>query len=106
MILIGLGSKAHQGKDMVASFWKEAIPELHRYSFARALKEYCRDNHDMLLPQWQLHHQTKSRPFCKDDPIYGYSAILQWYAAKAREGNANIWIEKVAAQLKADSPAI
>ena len=106
MILIGIGSKARQGKDIVASVWKEAIPELKKYSFAEEIKLYCRDHHDQLLPEWQRHHQTKHMPFFKEDSIYNYPAILQWYGKWAQDKDENVWIRKVAEKLAADSPPI
>ena len=107
MILIGLGSKARQGKDYVANYMKETIPGIKLYSYAKMLKEYCRDHHDELLPQWQLFQQTKLMPFHKDDPIYGYTPILQWFGTEViRKQSPNHWVDCVADQIKIDKPAI
>lgn len=107
MTIIGIGHKARQGKDFASKYMQHAMPSMIKlYSFARALKEYCRDNHDTLLPRWQLANQTKGVPEQKDDPIYGYTRILQWYGTLARETNENVWVEKVAAQIESDNPDI
>jgi hypothetical protein len=76
------------------------------YAFADALKLYCREHHDTLLPQWQLRNQTKQLPFQKDDPIYGYSEILQWVGYEAREEDPDVWLRIVADQIKTDQPDI
>lgn len=108
MILIGLGHKARQGKDYVSNYMKEALPSLvSLYSFARELKLYCKEHHEELLTQWQLANQTKQIPACKEDPIYGYTRILQWYGTDvARKANPNRWVEAVAERIKTDGPEI
>jgi hypothetical protein len=107
MILIGLGAKARQGKNYVANYMKEAVPDIQFYSFADELKTYCRDHHKELLPQWQLAHQTKSLPKQKDDPIYGYGPILQWYGTEIiRKQDPDHWVDIVANKLDANSPEL
>lgn len=107
MILIGLGNKARQGKDFVAKYMQEVDPEIKLYSFAKILKEYCRDNHDELLYKWQLAHQTKETPVHKADPIYGCSAILQWYGTDImRKKEPNHWVDALTNRLNADAPEI
>lgn len=108
MIVIGLGHKARQGKDYVSNYMKEALPSLVTlYSFARELKLYCKEHHNELLAQWQLANQTKQIPACKDDPIYGYTRILQWYGTDiARKENPNHWVDAVAERIKSEDPEI
>lgn len=107
MILIGLGYKARQGKNYVANYMKEQDPSIKFYAFADELKLYCKENHDRLLPLWQLANQTKQQPACKDDPIYGYTPILQWYGTDvARKQNPNCWVEALDARLKQEAPEI
>lgn len=109
MILIGLGSKARQGKNYVGNYMKEAIPEIQFYSFADELKKYCRDHHNELEPQWQLAHQWNKadKITWKDDPIYGCTPILQWYGtAIMRKKDPDHWIKIIAKQLLQDSPQI
>jgi len=107
MILIGLGHKARQGKNYVANYMVEANPTIKLYAFADELKKFCRDHHDELLPQWQLAHQTKAIPACKDDPIYGYTAILQWYGTDiARKADPDIWVKKLMERLETEKPDI
>jgi len=107
MILIGLGNRARQGKDFVAKYMQEAYPEIRLYSFAKILKEYCRDHHDTLLYKWQLAHQTKETPVHKADPIYGCSAILQWFGTDVtRKDRPNYWVNELSKILKQDGPEI
>ncbi len=97
MILIGIGNKARQGKDTAASFicehfvdWNGAI-----YPFAKALKYYCKEHHEELVTQWRLKHQTKSLyPVQKDDPIYGFTEILQDTGASMRDLDPLFWVNK------------
>lgn len=107
MILIGLGAKARQGKNYVANYMQEAIPEVKFYSFADELKQYCKEHHDELLPQWQLAKQTKQVPARKDDAIYGYSAILQWYGTEViRKNSPDHWVRVIADKISKDNPSI
>lgn len=107
LILIGLGNKARQGKDYVAKYMQNALPDIKLYSFAKELKSYCKEHHDKLLPQWQLAHQTKQIPSSKDDPIYGCTAILQWYGTDiARAQNPNRWVEAIRDRIQIDIPDI
>lgn len=105
MIIIGLGSKARQGKNFVANYMQEALSVIKQYSFADELKRYCKEHHDELEPRWQLAHQTKQKPGWKEDPIYGCTPILQWYGTDvARKQNPNVWVEAVAARIEKDQP--
>jgi hypothetical protein len=105
MIVIGLGHKARQGKNYVANYMVEANPSIKLYAFADELKLYCRENHDTLLAQWQLAQQTKKMPAQKDDPIYGYTPILQWYGTEiARKADPNVWVKKLASRIETEKP--
>ncbi len=108
MITIGLGYKSRHGKDSVAKVWKETLGEDARlYSFAKQLKLYCRDNHDTLLPLWQLAKQTKQVPLCKDDPIYGYSAILQYVGTDIfRKEDPDHWVKIIKEQIYREQPKV
>ncbi|SRR6266478_1791467 len=107
MLLIGLGAKARQGKTYVSNYMKEAHPEIECYAFADELKHYCKEHHNELVPQWQLANQTKHLPLPKEDPIYGYTAILQWYGTEiVRKNNPNQWVDIVADRIRKDRPEI
>src|SRR6267142_437087 len=107
MILIGLGAKARQGKTYVSNYMTEAIPEARCYAFADELKQYCKDHHEELVPQWQLAHQTKALPKPKEDPIYGYTTILQWFGTEVmRKKNPDYWVHAVADKVTKDNPSI
>jgi hypothetical protein len=107
MIILGLGAKARQGKTYVSAYMKEAIPEIQCYAFADELKRYCKEHHDELVPQWQLANQHKHLPSPKEDPIYGYTAILQWYGTEiARKTSPNQWIDIVASRIELEQPDI
>lgn len=107
MILIGLGAKARQGKSYVANYMQEAVKSIVQYSFAEELKKECKAKHDELLPLWQAANNTKDVPVCKEDPIYGYTRILQWYGTDViRKRNPNHWVEKVAERIQKEQPEI
>lgn len=107
MIIIGLGHKARQGKDYVSNYMMEAMPSsIKLYSFAKALKEYCKANHDTLVGQFRRATGFSGTIEHKDDAVYGYTRILQWYGTFARETNPNIWVDLVAASIEKDQPDI
>ncbi len=107
MLLIGLGAKARQGKNYVANYMKEVHPEIVLYSFADELKLHCKEHHDELVPLWQLANQTKALPTAKEDRIYGYTAILQWYGTDVvRKNNPNQWVDVVANKIREERPEI
>lgn len=107
MIVIGLGHKARQGKNYVADFMKAQDNRVKIYAFADELKKYCAAHHDELLPQWQLANQTKQVPACKEDPIYGYTKILQWYGTDvARKADPDTWVKALATRMETDAPEI
>jgi hypothetical protein len=108
MILIGIGGKARAGKDTMAQAMLDLYPDkVKLYSFAAELKKYCAEHHDELLPKWQLAHQTKQHPICKEDPIYGYTAILQWWGTDVmRKQDPDYWVKQLANRITQDDPAI
>src|SRR6267378_5317093 len=107
MLLIGLGSRARQGKTYVSNYMKEAHPEIQCYAFADELKRYCKEHHEELVPQWQLHNQTKHLPVAKEDPIYGYTAILQYFGTEVmRKKNPDYWVHVLADKIEVEKPAI
>jgi hypothetical protein len=107
MILIGLGHKCRQGKNYVADFMKAQDQRIKIYAFADELKLYCREHHDELVPQWQLANQTKQLPAKKDDPIYGYTPILQWYGSNvARKQDPDVWVKALSRRLSEEVPEV
>jgi len=107
MLLIGLGSRARQGKTYVSNYMKEAHPEIQCYAFADELKQYCKEHHEELVPQWQLANQTKALPIAKEDPIYGYTAILQYFGTEVmRKKNPDYWVHALADKLELEKPEI
>ena len=107
MLVIGLGHRARQGKNFVANFMRAQQPDMRLYAFADELKLYCKEHHDELLPRWQLASQTKQVPACKEDPIYGYTKILQWYGTDvARKQDPDTWVKALAARLEVDEPEV
>lgn len=106
MIIIGLGHKARQGKDFISNYMKEVLSGIQTYSFARALKEYCKANHATLVGDFRTATGYTGTIEQKEDPIYGYTRILQWYGTYARATDPDVWIKKVAAQIEIDNPEI
>ena len=107
MLVIGLGNKARQGKNCVANYMQELDPSVQIYSFADELKLYCKAHHEELLPQWEAAYSNVPINFPKDDPIYGYTQILQWYGTDvARKQNPNVWVEALDKRLETEKPQI
>lgn len=107
MTLIGLGHQARQGKGEVAAYWKSLQPKLTVYAFADELKLYCKEHHDELEPLWQLANQTQQKPGWKEDPIYGCTAILQWYGTNvARKADPDVWVKALDTRLSRENPEI
>jgi hypothetical protein len=106
MLIIGLGHKARQGKNVVAqelyNTAKDSGANVKMYALADELKTYCRDNHEALFAQYP-HVGTKH----KDDPIYGYVEMLQHYGTNVvREQNPNHWVEVLDARIKSEAPDV
>lgn len=107
MLLIGLGAKARQGKNYVADYMKAEDSRVKTYAFADELKLYCKEHHDELVPQWQIWHTTKQYPVKKEDPIYGYTPILQWYGTEiARKADPDTWVKALDARISRENPEI
>jgi len=86
---------------------KEVEPSVQFYSFADELKQYCKEHHDELVSQWQLANQTKQLPIAKEDPIYGYTAILQWFGTEVmRKKNPDYWVHALADKIEFEKPEI
>lgn len=107
MLLIGLGSKARQGKNFVANYIKEQNNSAKLYSFADELKLYCKAHHEELVKEWLELNFQKKLPEPKEDPIYGYTAILQWYGTDvARKANPNVWVQALDARIQKEAPEL
>ena len=111
MLLIGLGAKARQGKDtvahaMIAEALEYPVITAEVFSFAKELKLYCRAHHEELFAQYCM---VKGRAVAvpKDDPIYGYTDILQWYGTEVvRKQDPDHWIKEVDRHIQAHGPDV
>jgi hypothetical protein len=101
--IVGLGYKARQGKTFVADAMKAAGGDrVKLYAFAEELKTFCRDHHDELFATYPDVPKTQ-----KDDPIYGYTAMLQHYGTNVvRAANPNHWVETLTKRIEAEKPEI
>jgi hypothetical protein len=85
-LVLGLGHRARQGKDLVIRLLQEAFPgRVQRVAFADALKAYARIAHGMTV---------------KDGPL------LQRLGVQARETDPDVWVRAAAwaiAELDADT---
>jgi hypothetical protein len=101
--LIGLGHRARQGKNMFAEAMQSVAPEkIKLYAFAEELKRYCAAHHDELFEKYpdvpRIH---------KDDPIYGYVAMLQYYGTGiVRAENPDAWVSKVRERIELEKPDV
>jgi hypothetical protein len=102
-LYIGLGHKARQGKNVVASVIKErGGDKVREYALADELKKYCKANHDELVKTHNLDTSV-----CKADSIYGYVNVLQFVGTNLfREQNPNHWVELLDKRIRADRPEI
>lgn len=107
-IIIGLGYKARQGKNVVVQAMKDKMaiiaPKLvvTAYAFAKELKTYCRDHHDELYEKYP--HVGKNE---KDDPIYGFVGMLQWYGTDIiRTQDPDHWVKLLEKRIGAEAPDI
>lgn len=111
MILIGLGHKARQGKDILTTAIIRAalqypVVTAQRFSFATTLKVYCRNNHEVLSTVYRA-VTGKSLATPKDDELYGYTDILQWVGTDImRKLDPDYWIKQVDIMMKAHSPDV
>lgn len=104
MLLIGLGHRARQGKDTVANYMKLQDNRVKIYSLAEELKKYCALNHDALIVQWRREHPN-TQPAFKEDPIYGWTSILQWYGTDvARRHDPGTWIKILDSRFRSEKP--
>ena len=110
MVLIGLGHKCRQGKNTVADVMKAQNNQIKLYAFADELKMYCKEHHKQLVHQWSEDintHNIRSLNPPKDDPIYGYTQILQWYGTDvARKSDPDTWIKALEARLRLEVPSV
>lgn len=108
MTLLGLGHKARQGKNTVADVMKAQNNQIKLYAFADELKLYCKENHDDLVFEWQIaqpRYTELKEP--KEDPIYGYTQILQWYGTNvARKQDPDTWIKALDKRIHTDLPEV
>ncbi|SRR5260370_6243683 len=107
MILIGLGNKARHGKDSVAKFMQEAIPEIKLYSFGAELKYFCQRNQYAFEELWELTHPGRVLAPSKDDPIYGNGDILQFIGTEVvRHAYPNAWVDALINRIDTEDPKI
>lgn len=84
--ILAFGSKARQGKDSAANHIHVSCPRNTRiYSFAAALKAFCRVQHGMTIK----------------DPD-----LLQRVGAEMRQKDPDIWIKVLDAQLNEECPSV
>lgn len=100
--LVGLGHRARQGKNIFGDAMEAVAPEkIKQYAFAYELKKYCADNHDTLFEQYpeipKLH---------KEDPVYGFVAMLQHVGSLERTKDPDVWLNKVRERVAAEEPAV
>lgn len=103
-LYIGLGHKARQGKNVVASVLKQlGGDKVKEYALADELKRYCKENHDELVRQYPEVDLANR----KDDPIYGYVGMLQHVGTNIiRAKNPDYWVECLASRIKSDNPDV
>jgi hypothetical protein len=112
VILIGFGHKARQGKNFVANYMVEQNLNIKLYAFADELKLYCKEHHESLVKQYMLAtypYPMSLKPLLppKDDPIYGYTQILQWYGTDvARVHDPDTWVKALDKRLLLDDPEV
>jgi hypothetical protein len=115
VILIGLGSKARQGKNYVCNYWRETYPEIQTYALADELKKYCKEHHDELVDKFYLknHLNMRIHPVSeiigepKEDPIYGYTKILQFYGTDVvRKSSPDYWVHRLNERIGAEGPDV
>lgn len=107
-LIIGLGYKARQGKNVVVQAMQDRMhvmaPKLvvTAYAFAEELKTYCRDHHDELYKKYP--HVGRNK---KDDPIYGYVEMLQWYGTDImRAQDPDHWVKLLETRIGTEAPDI
>jgi hypothetical protein len=84
---------------------KEQNNAFKLYAFADELKGYCKEYHYELVSQYLKEHPGQVVYPPKDDPIYGYTQILQWYGTDvARKNDPDTWVKAVDSRIKADNP--
>lgn len=102
-LYIGLGHRARQGKNVVASeLQRLAGDKLKQYALADELKRYCKENHDQLVKEHNLDITSH-----KDDPIYGYVKVLQFVGTDLfRKQDPDHWVKALDSRIKAEKPEI
>lgn len=102
-LYIGLGHKARQGKNVVASVLKErGGDKVREYALADELKRYCKENHDQLVKDYNLDTSD-----CKEDPIYGYVRVLQFVGTDLiRKKDPDYWFNVLEKRIRADNPEV
>jgi hypothetical protein len=103
-MLIGLGHRARQGKDVVCSTLLELSQgKAKRYSFAEELKRYCAEHHDALIQKYPHLDLTKK----KDDEIYGYVDVLQYVGTEVfRKDDPYYWVNKLKTRIEQEQPEL
>ena len=100
---VGIGHKARQGKTLLAEAMVEASGgKIKTYALAEELKQYCAAHHEELFKKYPEVPKLK-----KEDPIYGYVAMLQHYGTNVvRAENPNHWVEVLEQKIEAEQPEV
>jgi hypothetical protein len=98
-MIVGFVGRAGSGKDTTADIFTEIVQEeIHRHSFAGALKkDLCRM---FDVPETVFHCQKlKTIPM---EELYGRSPreMMQWYGTVMRSISTNYWIDRLARTLE------
>jgi len=106
-LLVGIGAKARQGKTTAALAMQQLHPQrIKLYALADALKEECAAKHGQLLEEFRRVHDREPKP-PKEDPVYGWSEILQWYGTDVvRARDPDYWIRKLHERIQQDAPEV
>lgn len=88
---------------MVASELKRlGGDKVKEYALADELKKYCKENHDSLVAEYNL--DTTAH---KDDPIYGYTAVLQFVGTDLiRKKDPDYWVKLLDKRIEQEHPEI
>lgn len=100
-MIIGIGYRARQGKNIFCDALKRYLPSLRVYAFADELKRYCAENHEQILIEYPHLADSPQKP----DSIYGFTKVLQFVGTQVfRAKDPDYWVKKVAERIDSDKP--